>query len=183
MHQAVPLARLRNAGLLRSRRSSGAPSEPSGRPTLTVTISLDDLVRGAGPGFIDATGEPLHPETVRRMACDAGVIPVVLGGAGEVLDYGRARRTVSTTQRRALALRDRGCVFPDCDRPPGWCEGHHIVPWPAGGATDMANLALLCHHHHKAVHEGGWTLARAPDGRLSFTRPDGTPLLAARVAS
>ena len=162
------------------RRAVGAER---GRPTLTVTISLDDLVRGAGPGFIDATGEHLHPETVRRMACDAGVIPVVLGGAGEVLDYGRARRTVSTTQRRALALRDRGCVFPDCDRPPGWCEGHHIVPWPAGGATDMANLALLCHHHHKAVHEGGWTLARAPDGRLSFTRPDGTPLLAARVAS
>lgn len=162
------------------RRAVGAER---GRPTLSVTISLDDLVSGVGPAAVDATGEPLHPATVRRMACDASIIPVVLGGSGEVLDYGRARRTVSTTQRRALTLRDRGCVFPGCDRPPGWCEGHHIVPWPAGGTTDLANLALLCNHHHKAMHEGGWAMARAPDGSLSFARPDGTPLLATRLAS
>ena len=73
-------------------------------------------------------------------------------------------------------IRDRGCVFPGCDRPPGWCDGHHIVHWADGGPTDLANLALLCHHHHKAIHEGGWSMARAPDGTLTFTRPDGTPL-------
>ena len=67
-------------------------------------------------------------------------------------------------------------MFPGCDRPPGWCDGHHIVHWADGGPTDLANLALLCNHHHKAIHEGGWTMARAPDGSLTFTRPDGTPL-------
>jgi hypothetical protein len=74
-------------------------------------------------------------------------------------------------------------VFPGCDRPPGWCDGHHIVHWAYGGPTALANLALLCHHHHKAIHEGRWSMARAPDGTLTFTRPDGTPLLAARLAS
>ena len=67
-------------------------------------------------------------------------------------------------------------MFPGCDRPPGWCDGHHIVHWADGGPTDMANLALLCDHHHTAIHEGGWTMARAPDGTLTFTRPDGTQL-------
>ena len=104
-------------------------------------------------------------------------------GASEPLDVGRASRTVSPAQRRALTIRDRGCVFPGCDRPPGWCDGHHIVHWADGGPTDLANLALLCHHHHKAIHEGGWSMARAPDGSLEFTRPDGTPLLAQRLAS
>ena len=69
-------------------------------------------------------------------------------------------------------------MFPGCDRPPGWCDGHHIVHWADGGPTDLANLVFLCDHHHKAMHEGGWTMARAPNGTLTFTRPDGTPLLA-----
>ncbi len=162
------------------RRAVGA--EP-GRPTISVTISLGDLASGAGPGYVTDGGEPIHPATVRRLACDAGIIPIVLGKAGEPLDVGRASRDISPAQRRALAVRDRGCVFPGCDRPPGWCDGHHIVHWADGGPTDLANMALLCNHHHKAMHEGGWSMARAPDGHLTFTRPDGTPLLATRLAS
>ncbi len=113
------------------RRAVGA--EP-GRPTVSVTISFDDLAAGIGGGHVDETGEPLHPETVRRMACDARVVPVVLDGRSEPLDVGRACRTVSPAQRRALTIRDRGCVFPGCDRPPGWCDGHHIVHWADGGS-------------------------------------------------
>ena len=162
------------------RRAVGA--EP-GRPTISVTISFDDLAAGTGCGHVDESGEPLHPETVRRLACDARIIPVVLDGRSEPIDVGRAARAITPAQRRALTLRDRGCVFPGCDRPPGWCDGHHIVHWAEGGPTDMANLVLLCNHHHKAMHEGGWTMARAPDATLTFTRPDGTPLLAMRLAS
>ena len=162
------------------RRAVGA--EP-GRPTIAVTIGLDDLANATGCGHVDDTGEPVPAETVRRLACDARIIPVVLGGRSEPIDVGRAARAVTPAQRRALTLRDRGCVFPGCDRPPGWCDGHHIVHWADGGPTDIANLALLCNHHHTAIHEGGWTMTRAPNGALTFTRPDGTPLLAMRLAS
>jgi hypothetical protein len=156
-----------------ARRAVGA--DP-GRPTIAVTISVDDLQARSGSGRVDQTGQPVAPETARRLACDANVVRIVTGGASEPLDVGRASRTVSPAQRRALTIRDRGCVFPGCDRPPGWCDGHHIVHWADGGPTDLANLALLCHHHHKAMHEGRWSMARAPDGSLEFTRPDGTPL-------
>ena len=161
-----------------ARRAVGA--EP-GRPTIAVTISFDDLEAriGLGPRRRD------RRRGLGRDGCGASrATPtwcrVVTDGASEPLDVGRASRTVSPAQRRALTIRDRGCVFPGCDRPPGWCDGHHIVHWADGGPTDLANLALLCHHHHKAMHEGGWTMARAPDGTLTFTRPDGTPLLAGR---
>jgi hypothetical protein len=163
-----------------ARRAAGA--DP-GRPTIAVTIGLDDLQIRAGSGRVDETGQAVAAETARRLSCDANVVRVVTNGASEPLDVGRASRTVSPAQRRALTIRDRGCVFPGCDRPPGWCDGHHIVHWADGAPTDLANLALLCQHHHKAMHEGGWSMARAPDGRLSFTRPDGSPLLATRLAS
>jgi hypothetical protein len=73
----------------------------------------------------------------------------------------------------ALAVRDRGCVFPGCDRPLSWCDAHHLWHWVDGGPTDLNNLALLCRAHHRAVHEGGWQLTRGPDGR--FTASPGPP--------
>jgi HNH endonuclease len=87
------------------------------------------------------------------------------------LDVGRTTRVVQPAQRTALAVRDGGCVFPDCDRPLAWCEAHHLVHWLDGGPTDLDNLALLCRAHHRAVHEGGWQLQRQPDGRLTATPP------------
>jgi hypothetical protein len=80
-------------------------------------------------------------------------------------------RVVQPAQRSALAVRDGGCVFPDCARPLAWCESHHLRHWLHGGPTDLANLALLCRAHHRAVHEGGWRLARGPDGHLTATPP------------
>jgi Domain of unknown function (DUF222)/HNH endonuclease len=99
-------------------------------------------------------------------------LPPILGGApSQPLDVGRSSRVITPAQRSALAVRDGGCVVPDCDRPLAWCEGHHLVHWADGGPTDLANLALVCRAHHRAVHEGGWQLTRGPDGHLTATRP------------
>jgi HNH endonuclease len=86
---------------------------------------------------------------------------------------------VTAAQRAALVVRDGGCVFPDCQRPPSWCEAHHLQHWLHGGPTDLANLALICRAHHRAVHEGGWRLQRDPDGRLTATPPHRKPTAAA----
>ncbi|HEV2920584.1 MAG TPA: DUF222 domain-containing protein [Actinomycetota bacterium] len=100
------------------------------------------------------------------------LLPPVLGGAPtQPLDVGRTTRVVQPAQRTALAVRDGGCVFPGCDRPLAWCEGHHLRHWLDGGPTDLANLALLCRAHHRAVHEGGWRLVRGPDGWPTATPP------------
>ncbi len=103
-----------------------------------------------------------------RLRAAMAWLPPTLGGApSQPLDLGRATRVVSPAQRAALAVRDRGCVFPGCDRPLSWCEAHHLWHWVDGGPTDLWNLALVCRAHHRAVHEGGWHLARGPDGRFT----------------
>ena len=100
------------------------------------------------------------------------LLPPTLGGAPtQPLELGRSTRVVSPAQRAALVVRDRGCVVPGCDRPPAWCEGHHLVHWLDGGPTDLDNLALVCRAHHRAVHEGGWRLGRGPDGRFTAVPP------------
>ncbi len=110
---------------------------------LVVTMSLETL-RGqvAGLGLLDGQWA-LRPETLRRLACDASVVPAVLGTRGEVLDLGRATRTVSTAQRRAVITRDRHCAHPGCRRRPRRCQVHHIIPWALAGPTDLDNLVLL----------------------------------------
>jgi Domain of unknown function (DUF222)/HNH endonuclease len=107
-----------------------------------------------------------------QLGAAATRLPATLGGAPtQPLEVGRASRVVSAAQRAALVVRDGGCAVAGCDRPPGWCEAHHLVHWLHGGPTDLENLALLCRAHHRAVHEGGWRLGRDPDGRLTATPP------------
>jgi Domain of unknown function (DUF222)/HNH endonuclease len=102
----------------------------------------------------DATGE-----LAARLQAALALLPVALGGpATQPLEVGRATRVVSPAQRTALGVRDGGCVVPGCDRPPGWCEAHHLRHWLHGGPTDLDNLVLLCWTHHHAVHEGGQRL-------------------------
>jgi hypothetical protein len=114
-----------------------------------------------------------HGGLAARLQTAAALLPPILGGApSQPLDLGRTSRVVQPGQRSALAVRDGGCVFPDCDRPLAWCEAHHLLHWLHGGPTDLANLALLCRAHHRMVHEGGWQLTRGPDGRLTATPPD-----------
>jgi hypothetical protein len=136
---------------------------------------------GPGGGDRPAIGTPgVEAGLVGRLRAAMALLPPVLGGAPrQPLEVGRATRVVQPAQRTALAVRDGGCVFPDCARPLAWCEAHHLVSWLDGGPTDLDNLALLCRAHHRAVHEGGWRLARAPDGRLTAHPPHRRPRAAA----
>jgi len=120
-----------------------------------------------------AAGDPSEGEGLEgRLRAAMTLLPPTLGGAPtQPLEVGRTSRVVRAAQRAALAVRDGGCGFPACGRPPAWCEAHHLRHWLHGGPTDLANLALLCRAHHRAVHEGGWRLHRGPDGRLTATRP------------
>ena len=99
-----------------------------------------------------AEGVLLGCDTVRKLACDAAIIPVVLGSDGAILNQGREKRLFSTDQIRALWLRDRHCTFPGCRAPAAWSDAHHLVHWIDGGPTDLANAALLCGRHHTIVH-------------------------------
>jgi hypothetical protein len=129
----------------------------------------NDALGGHDPGDHDPGGEASLAE---RLRLAAALLPPILGGApSQPLDVGRASRVVQPGQRSALAVRDGGCVFPGCDRPLAWCEAHHLRHWLDGGPTNLSNLVLLCRAHHRAVHEGGWQLARGPDGRLTATPP------------
>lgn len=150
----------------------GLPRVAGQRPHLTVTAPIATLRSqpGAPAGELSWAG-PVVAETVRRLACDAALTTVTVGPGGEPRAVGRTVRTVPSPLRRALLLRDRGCRFPGCDRPPDWCEAHHLVPWSAGGPTTLDNLALLCRLHHRRVHEEGWRLVREPGGHLRAVPP------------
>ena len=122
-----------------------------------VTTTLDSLQRkiGSALGTLEG-GHLISRGALRRIACDANVIPVVLGSAGQPLDIGRSTRLVPQGLRRALIARDEGCAFPGCDRPPSWCA-HHPIHWADGGPTSLRNLVLLCVHHHNRMHTVGGT--------------------------
>jgi len=149
----------------------GLPASGGERPQLVVTLDYDRLAAGLGSGTL-TRGEEITPSAIRRLACDAGIIPAVLGTRGQVLDLGRSARTASPAQRRALTLRDGGCAFPGCDRPPGWTQAHHLQYWEHFGPTDLENLVALCGFHHRLVHEENWEIAPPKDGiRPLFTPP------------
>jgi hypothetical protein len=120
-----------------------------------------------------ADGQPITAGQARRMACDAGIMPVVLGSNSEPLDVGRATRVVPAGLRRALRLRDGGCRFAGCDRPAAWCDAHHLVHWADGGPTTLDNMILMCRFHHTLLHEG-WRLHGCVNATIRFQRPDGT---------
>jgi hypothetical protein len=101
---------------------------------------------------------PITASTVRKIACDADVIPLLLGGQGRVLDIGRAARVFPPHIRKALVARDQGCTFPGCTIPASWCEAHHIDFWSHGGSTGTENGTLLCSHHHHLIHKEQWII-------------------------
>jgi hypothetical protein len=144
------------------RRYAGAelgPSRHGAATTVTVTLTLETLRQRLGciGAWLDLAG-PVSAATARRLACDARIIPVVLGSTGEPLDVGRSTYAVTQAIWRALVARDRGCAFAGCDRLPDWCEAHHRIHWEDGGETSVENCCLLCTHHHRAVHHHGWDL-------------------------
>jgi 5-methylcytosine-specific restriction protein A len=90
------------------------------------------------------------------IVCDSSLRPILRDKTGLPIDMGRSRRTAPVDLRRYLTLRDRGCAFPGCRRPPSWCESHHLVLWSRNGTTDRHNMMLLCVHHHTLIHLGAW---------------------------
>lgn len=119
-------------------------------------------------------GTRLPVSTVRRLCCEAMVLPIVLGGPSERLDVGRETRLANPAQRRGLRALHRTCGVDGCPVPFDACEIHHVIPWERHGPTDLANLLPLCGRHHHLVHEGGWTLRIDADRCVTLVRPDGT---------
>ena len=143
------------------RQRAGGKLDGAGpRPQLIIRASVDTLagLPGAPAGELEGGGT-VPAATVQRYACDSAIIRIT-GRAELEHERNHAIRTVPASTRRALESRDRHCVFPGCTRPSHWCDGHHLVWWTRGGATALPNLALLCRHHHRMVHEEGWTLER-----------------------
>lgn len=163
-----------------ARRYLDCPERPTvagERPHITVTVDMQTLRDGGARNGnrrceLDHTGA-IHPATARRLACDASILPVVMGGPSEPLDVGRRTPVVSAGLRRAVVLRDQRCRFPACTRPHPWCDAHHVIHWADGGKTALSNLVLLCRPHHTRVHEGGFGLEIVAKGPV-FRRPDGT---------
>jgi uncharacterized protein DUF222/HNH endonuclease len=142
------------------------------RAHLQVTASLETLF--GLPGAAGANMEfslPISAKAVERLACDCVVTRIVLGSDSTVIDVGRAKRTISGPQRKALKVRDCGCTWPGCDRPVSMTEGHHLINWIHNGPGDLQNLTLLCYRHHWMVHEGGWQIVRTDDGRMLTIPP------------
>src|SRR5438874_1344949 len=141
------------------------------RPHISINTTIEGLKGELGaPASELQGGMPISSKTVQRLACD-GTLHRVLKADSVVVDVGRATRSVSPSQWRALKVRYRTCCWPGCDRPISWTNPHHVDFWAMGGDTNLANLLPLCHFHHRLVHEGGWQVVRA-DGAYRFIPPD-----------
>ena len=174
--EGLNLGRRRALGLLDMARRSVSFGErgPGSRPEVVLVAD----VRFDGD-IVDARyedGTPVSRKVFENLACDATVRALVVNGPSEPLELGRSQRLATAGQRRAAAVRDGGCVYPDCDQPPDHCDLHHIRHWLNGGKTDLPNLCLLCRRHHALAHLIGFTFAGDKHGQLIIYRPDGEPL-------
>ncbi|MDQ0870279.1 hypothetical protein QFZ70_002752 [Arthrobacter sp. V1I9] len=160
--------------------TNALPGTGGNRPQIIATINYQGLLphpdnnpprtgNGNGTGNFAFTG-PAAPATLRKIACDADIIPAILGTHGELLDLGRKNRLFTPTQRLALTARDQGCTFPHCTIPAPWCEAHHITYWSHGGPTTINNGALLCTGHHHLIHKDQWTITTI-NGTPWYTPP------------
>jgi len=140
---------------------------PKTAATLVVTVQLETLRDALQVAHLDS-GETLSAGEVRRLACNARILPAILGGASLPLDLGRSARLYSDAQRIALGVRHTTCAADGCERPFAWCELHHLRPWSFGGRTDLADAVPLCHFHHQRIHDQHYSYARGPDGGIRF---------------
>jgi hypothetical protein len=172
-----PVGRRRGQALIDALRRGAAaaghaPTSP--KAVLMLTMDFEQLAAGVGAATAlgsRAQGALIGPDTVRTLACHAGIIPVVLGGSSEILDQGREQRLFTPAQVRALWLRDGHCTFEGCMVPAAWCDGHHLVHWIDGGLTDLTNGALLCPRHHTIVHRDRLAGTVTADGVVWDVRP------------
>ncbi|MGJ9412417.1 DUF222 domain-containing protein [Aeromicrobium sp. CF4.19] len=140
-------------------------------PIVTINLDHETLIERLKVATL-STGERISAGQARRMACEHRLLPAVFGGESLPLDLGRDKRLFSLAQRRGLEFRDQGCVFPGCDRPPGWCVAHHARrTWADGGGTDLTDGVLLCPHHHRILHDDGWDITFNERGHPALVPP------------
>jgi hypothetical protein len=151
--------------------SGALAQEGAERPHVTMTVTYETLRQLAGGAGLLDVGGIVAAGDLRRILCDCTIVPVVLGGASQILDVGRAARTYPRALRRAVAARDQGCVRPGCHKPVRATHVHHMVHWADGGPTTIDNAALLCHAHHREVHLQGWQLRLATNGYPELIPP------------
>ncbi len=170
---ALPLSRRRGIGfqaLLENVADTDLPAHGGTATSIVVLVDHDALLTGVGKATT-STGETLTVEQVRRLACQARILPAVLGGKSEVLDLGRSARFFKGAQRKAMDLRDKECTTQGCHVPAAFCHAHHWrEPWAAGGRTDLADGKLLCPFHHGRAHDRRWDTHHHSDGSTTFTR-------------
>ncbi|QIK74644.1 HNH endonuclease signature motif containing protein [Nocardioides piscis] len=154
---------------IESRQADTVPSAGGVPATVVVTMELETLLGGLKAASLD-TGARISAGEARRLACKAGVIPVVLGGRSVVLDVGRKRRFHSEAQRVAMGVRDGGCTAFGCDAPPGLCHAHHDVAWSKGGGTSVEQGRLLCSRHHTLIHDPAFQHSLDKHGKVLFSR-------------
>ena len=173
--------------LVRAGAAAVTPTATAADVTLVIPADHPSLRGGAhppaatgasgAPGAAGASGlDGLSPGDVDLLMCDPLVRALVVDSLGVPLDLGRTVRFASRDQRRALAARDGGCVFPGCGAPASWTDAHHVVRFADGGSTDLSNLASLCRHHHGVVHRRGWSMSSTAGQRFTFTTPGGLVL-------
>jgi Domain of unknown function (DUF222) len=155
----------------------GADADPrfllgSGAPSIKLTATSTAFECGEGLARIEGQVAPVSINTARRLTCGGGITGIVFDEMGMVIDYGREQRLYNRRQKEALAAKWGGCAAPGCDRPPSWCEAHHIVLWKRDkGKTDLADGILLCRHHHLLFHNNGWEIVRDDHSRYWLIPP------------
>jgi hypothetical protein len=158
---------------LETRAAAGMPKAGGVAATVVVTMSVEQLLgglAGSQKAAVLDTGDLVSAATARRLACEAGIIPAVLGSRSQPLDLGRKTRFHTVRQRIALMLRDKGCAVEGCDHPPGMCHAHHLRPWSRGGRTTVDDGVLLCPRHHALAHDSRYELVVRADGKATLRR-------------
>jgi hypothetical protein len=157
----------------RDTATDGSPKAGGMAATVVVTMTLEQLLgglQGSERGALLDTGETIAAGTARRLACEAGIIPAVLGSRSQPLDLGRKTRFHTESQRIAMMLRDGGCAVVGCDWPPGMCHVHHLDAWARGGGTSVADGVMICPRHHTVAHDARFQLKVDKHGRVTFSR-------------
>ena len=147
------------------------PTTPRNRPHVSVLVRLEDAEAARAGRYLD--GLPAHPAATAALLCDSTLRRIVMAADSQVLDLGEPTKDIPCGLRDAVIARDGHCRFGGCDRPPRWCDVHHVVWISVGGHTVITNLVLLCRRHHRLLHKPGWNAKLLPDGTFEVTAPEG----------
>jgi hypothetical protein len=139
-------------------RSAESPTLGGAAPTVLVSVTSDDLSRGRGVGWIDGVDDPISIEAVKQFVCTGGTQTIRFDSDGRIIELGSPQRCFTPAQRKAITLRDGGCIVPGCDCPAAWTEIHHVLPDADGGPTHTDNGVLLCWFHHRTIDTSGWQI-------------------------